>query len=72
MSDAFGFDSDRALAKRIAKLEQRARKSIERGAGRTFEDRDWIQMKGKLAELGAILRDWEKQTKNHPQASEAT
>ena len=80
MSGAFSFDSDHGLGKRsgrdsesIAQLEQRARKAIETGAGCAFEDRDWIQMKGKLAALRAILRDWEQQTKNHPlQESEAS
>jgi hypothetical protein len=74
-SDAFSFRFGRRSGLdgvSIAKLEQRARKSIERGAGRTFGDHDWIQMKGKLAEFGAILQDWEKQTKNHSQASEST
>ena len=79
VSGAFSFDSDHGLGKRsgrdsesIAQLEQRARKAIETGAGCTFEDRDWIRMKGKLAALCAILRDWEQQTKNHPQESESS
>jgi hypothetical protein len=79
VSGAFSFDSDHGLGKRsgrdsesIARLEQRARKAIESGAGRTLEDRDWIRMKGKLAALCAVLRDWEQQTKNRPQESESS
>jgi hypothetical protein len=79
VSGAFSFDSGHGLGKQsgrdsesIAHLEQRARNAIETSAGRTLEDRDWIQMKGKLAELYAILRDWEKQTTNRPQESESS
>jgi hypothetical protein len=63
-SDAFSF----GFAKRsgldnasIGQSEGKARKAVERGAGRDLEDREWIQMKAKLTEFCTILQDWQKQ-----------
>ena len=63
-SDAFSF----GFAKRsgldsasIGQSEEKARKAIERGAGRDLEDRKWIQMKAKLTEFCTILQDWQRQ-----------
>ena len=44
---------------RTEDLERGARNALELCAGRTFGDREWMQMKGKLIEFYAILCGWE-------------
>lgn len=42
-------------------LEHDARQALELRAGRTFGDREWAQMRSKLVEFYAILRDLDKE-----------
>jgi len=50
-----------APSKCAGELERDARKALELRAGRRFGDREWEQMRRKLTEFFAILRDWEKE-----------
>lgn len=43
-----------------AELERKARKVLERRAGRTFDDAEWKRMRAKVAEFYAIVRAWEE------------
>jgi hypothetical protein len=54
-----------------AGLEQDARQALELRAGRPFGDREWAQMRGKLVEFYAILRDWDKEASERERTSKA-
>jgi hypothetical protein len=54
-----------------ADLEHAARQALELRAGRTFGDREWAQMRGKLVEFYAILRDWDKEASERESTSKA-
>lgn len=63
-SDAlsFGFAKRSGLdGASIGQLEEKARKAIEKGAGRQLEDREWIQLKARVTEFCTTLQDWQKQ-----------
>jgi hypothetical protein len=52
---------DGAHRKCTGDLERDARRALELRAERGFGDREWEQMRRKLTEVYAILRDWEKE-----------
>ena len=56
---------------RSGDLEHEARQALEVRAGRTFGDWEWAQMRGKLVEFYAILRDWDKEASERERTSKA-
>jgi hypothetical protein len=66
-----GFAAPFAPIRETADLEHGARQALELPAGRTFGDREWAQMRGKLVEFYAILRDWDKEASERERTSKA-
>ena len=56
---------------RAGHLEHDARQALELRAGRTFSDREWAHMRGKLVEFYAILHEWEKEASERERISQA-
>jgi hypothetical protein len=66
-----GFAGPFAPIRDTADLEHDARQALELRAGRTFGDREWAQMRGKLVEFYAILRDWDQEASERERISKA-
>lgn len=47
---------------RQRQLEESARASLERGAGRKLTDAEWAAFRAKLIEFTAMLRAWDQTT----------